>query len=219
MLKNILRYKESVEPQDLQQFVILKDSLELGASVVYGHMAILPIFFLSSSMPSLPSPHPSTLLYLFHAHIPCYLATQTFPPSDLTLSPSSSTIEAPLISFKHPTIHNPYIHNSSHPLSYIPLPSFYLHPFIDQATADKVLDEASRGAVVEHAASFLRPKGGAITAAMAQRFRKQVRTSSTSSTSTLNFSSAILFSSSHSRCYCLYIPSFPQLANIKLRNI
>ena len=30
MLKNILRYKESVEPQDLQQFVILKDSLQLG---------------------------------------------------------------------------------------------------------------------------------------------------------------------------------------------
>ena len=30
MLKNILHYKESVEPQDLQQFVILKDSLQLG---------------------------------------------------------------------------------------------------------------------------------------------------------------------------------------------
>ena len=45
---------------------------------------------------------------------------------------------------------------------------------VDQVTADKVLDEASRGAVVEHAASFLRPKGGAITADMAQRFRRQV---------------------------------------------
>ena len=33
MLKNILRYKESVEPQDLQQFVILKDSLDLGMSI------------------------------------------------------------------------------------------------------------------------------------------------------------------------------------------
>ena len=30
MLKNILRVKDSVEPQDVQQFVILKDSLELG---------------------------------------------------------------------------------------------------------------------------------------------------------------------------------------------
>ena len=37
-----------------------------------------------------------------------------------------------------------------------------------------MLDDASRGAVVEHAASFLRPKGGAITAGMAQRFRRQV---------------------------------------------
>ena len=34
MLKNILRYKESVEPQDLQQFVILKDSLDLGKSLL-----------------------------------------------------------------------------------------------------------------------------------------------------------------------------------------
>ena len=57
-------------------------------------------------------------------------------------------------------------------------PIFLLINLTDQATADKVLDEASRGAVVEHAASFLRPKGGEITAAMAQRFRKQVNTSS-----------------------------------------
>lgn len=74
MLKNILKYKETVDPQDLQQFVVLKESLEL-----------------------------------------------------------------------------------------------------DQVTADKVLDEASRGAVVEHAASFLRPKDGVITAGMARRFRNQVQ--------------------------------------------
>ena len=40
MLKNILRYKESVEPQDLQQFVILKDSLDLGKSVIL--LSLLP---------------------------------------------------------------------------------------------------------------------------------------------------------------------------------
>ena len=56
------------------------------------------------------------------------------------------------------------------------LPYSCPHCWADQATADKVLDEASRGAVVEHAASFLRPKGDSITAEMAQRFRGQVST-------------------------------------------
>jgi len=74
MLKNVLKYKETVDPQDLQQFMVLKESLEL-----------------------------------------------------------------------------------------------------DQVTADKVLDEASRGAVIEHAASFLRPKDGVISAGMARRFRNQVQ--------------------------------------------
>lgn len=40
MLKNILRYKESVEPQDLQQFVILKDSLQLGTCFSFPDNAI-----------------------------------------------------------------------------------------------------------------------------------------------------------------------------------
>jgi hypothetical protein len=73
MLKNVLRYKDAVETQDLQQFAILKDSLKL-----------------------------------------------------------------------------------------------------EPAVADRVLDEASRGALIEHAAGFIRPKDGTITAEMAQRFRNQV---------------------------------------------
>jgi hypothetical protein len=34
MLKNILRYKEAVEPADLQQFVVLKESLNLGTAAI-----------------------------------------------------------------------------------------------------------------------------------------------------------------------------------------
>jgi hypothetical protein len=34
MLKNILRYKEAVEPADLQQFVVLKESLNLGTVAI-----------------------------------------------------------------------------------------------------------------------------------------------------------------------------------------
>jgi CRISPR/Cas system CMR subunit Cmr6 (Cas7 group RAMP superfamily) len=45
---------------------------------------------------------------------------------------------------------------------------------LDGAIADKVLDEASRAAVIEHAASFMRPKDGDVTAEMARRFRNQV---------------------------------------------
>lgn len=86
MLKNILRYKESVEPQDLQQFVILKDSLELGALTIQRHVLVLPIFFLSSSVPSLPSPHPSTMPCLFQAHLPSYLSIHTFLSPGLILS-------------------------------------------------------------------------------------------------------------------------------------
>lgn len=73
MLKNILRYKESVEPQDLQQFVILKDSLELGASVIRCHVAVSPIFFLSSSMASLPSSFYTASSFLCsHSLLPLY---------------------------------------------------------------------------------------------------------------------------------------------------
>ena len=125
MLKNILRYKDTVEPQDLQQFVILKDSLQLGQFVQGNNIY-------SDCGPS-------------HQHC---------------LSPLSMNHSYPIQSCS-----NNYT-----------LPYSCPHCWADQATADKVLDEASRGAVVEHAASFLRPKGDSITAEMAQRFRGQVST-------------------------------------------
>ena len=84
MLKNILRYKESVEPQDLQQFVILKDSLELGTSVIDYHALVLPICFIESSMPSLPLP-PLILLHCFVFPMLTFLTT--FLPKPFSLGP------------------------------------------------------------------------------------------------------------------------------------
>lgn len=46
---------------------------------------------------------------------------------------------------------------------------------LDQVLADKVYDESSRGAVLEHAASFMRPKDGKVTPEMVTRFRMQVQ--------------------------------------------
>ena len=74
MLKNVFRYKDAVEPQDLQQFVILKESLQL-----------------------------------------------------------------------------------------------------DQEAADKILSEASKGAILEHAAAFIRPADAQINANEARRLRQQIQ--------------------------------------------
>ena len=52
MLKNILRYKEAVEPADLQQFVILKDSLNLGNLTLHSAHAIRPSSFSHLRAPS-----------------------------------------------------------------------------------------------------------------------------------------------------------------------
>jgi len=46
---------------------------------------------------------------------------------------------------------------------------------LTQEVADKVLDEASRNAVVEHAAALFRPKDNIIDATTASRFRSQVQ--------------------------------------------
>ena len=59
MLKNILRYKEAVEPADLQQFVVLKESLNLGTvaicavSIPDGALTASPSCLLTSLPPLL----------------------------------------------------------------------------------------------------------------------------------------------------------------------
>ena len=94
MLKNILRVKDSVEPQDVQQFVILKDSLELGEInilSIYPYLSLISyliahILFLSKFLEVVES-----RTFFFLESLPCHTVTPPqsthqyfFPPHPQT---------------------------------------------------------------------------------------------------------------------------------------